>query len=135
MIVRIKFEGDKIMLFGDSYKPWKMQMDEFMRRCAEGLGRPVSADISSSKWIGWGGLKWCQHEEFQEQLNREGCQYNEPDNPNPRRYEDMDFRPMKNKLFAEVLDEWEAGQRMLKINKLTDEEYWQYQRGELKITV
>ena len=29
MIVRITFSDGKIMLFGDSYKPWTMQFDEY----------------------------------------------------------------------------------------------------------
>jgi hypothetical protein len=47
----------------------------------------------------------------------------------------MEFSPVKNKIFAEILDAWEAGQRMLKINKLSAEEYWAFNRGELKITI
>ncbi|MEC0170848.1 hypothetical protein [Paenibacillus graminis] len=29
MIVQIKFEGDITMMFGDSYKPWRIQFDEY----------------------------------------------------------------------------------------------------------
>ena len=78
------------MLFGNSYKNWKIQYEEFIR-----LNRnlvPISAFKSSADWIGWGGLKWCPEEEFQDALNREGCQHNEPDNPNPRQYASMIFQ-------------------------------------------
>ncbi|MGR5875599.1 spore protein H [Bacillus pacificus] len=47
--------------------------------------------VSDSKWISWGGLKWCPEERFQHHLNREGCQSDELDNPNPRQYKDMNF--------------------------------------------
>jgi hypothetical protein len=123
------------MMFGDSYKPWHMQMDEYMRRCAEGLPRPERVEVSKSKWIGWGGLKWCSSDNFQHELNREGCQESDPDNSRPRKYADMEFAPAKGKVLGKVYDAWESGQRLMKIGKLNDEEYRLYQRGELKITV
>lgn len=91
MIVRIKFDGDLTMMFGSSYKPWTLQLDEFCWQFKKQLGSIVSAEVSDEKWIGWGGLKWCAEENLQQQLNREGCQSNDPDNPNPRKYADMRF--------------------------------------------
>lgn len=76
------------MLTGDSYKTWKDQYREM-------LGRPWAQNPTrfwkntKDKWKGWGGLKWCEEGGFQEELNREGVQRDDPDNPNPRQYSDM----------------------------------------------
>ncbi|MEX3623543.1 spore protein H [Viridibacillus arvi] len=91
--VKVTF-SDGVMMFGNSYKPWVMQYDEYiwMRK---NNGTPVqlkSVETSHSKWVSWGGLKWCPEEGFQHQLNREGCQDNEPDNPKPRKYSKMKFK-------------------------------------------
>lgn len=90
--VRVTF-SDHVMMFGNSYKPWEMQYDEYVWMCKRN-GTPVqlvNVETSHSKWVSWGGLKWCPEERFQQQLNREGCQDNEPDNPKPRIYNNMNF--------------------------------------------
>ena len=80
------------MLFGDSYKTWYDQFDEYWWKNKSKLSKPINVEVSKSMWQSWGGLKWCSSEHFQEKLNREGCQTeNEPDNPNPRQYKDMKF--------------------------------------------
>lgn len=135
-IVRITF-SKHTMLFGNSYEPWQMQVEEYMRRLAKFLlnDPPVKVETSNSPWKSWGGLKWCCEENFQHELNREGCQVNEPDNPNPRKYADMTFSEVDTKTFQEVRNYWKAGQRFHKVNQLNDEEYQLYKKGELKITV
>jgi hypothetical protein len=97
MIVKIELEFKEkeqlIMLFGNSYKKWDEQFSEYCR-----MHKPISilsAYSSTEDWIGWGGLKWCVPEKFQAELNREGCQSKDPDNPNPRKYEYMRFGPNK----------------------------------------
>lgn len=92
MIVKIKFSENLTMLFGDSYKPWHMQFEEWLWMHKDTKIEPISIETAVEKWIGWGGLKWCSEKIFQEQLNREGCQDNEPDNPNPRQYKNMKFK-------------------------------------------
>lgn len=93
MIVKIKFKNanneEFTMLFGDSYKKWFIQFQEYAYRFCE--LEIISVDISKSEWKGWGGLKWCNENEFQEELNREGVQSNETDNPKPRVYSKMNF--------------------------------------------
>lgn len=105
MIVRITLVTDKneeiIMLFGNSYKDWFDQFNEYIwnhirwwdektiMKCE--IIHILRVERSNSRWKGWGGLKWCSHEYFQEQLNREGVQDNEPDNPKPRIYANMEF--------------------------------------------
>jgi hypothetical protein len=92
MIVKIKLKSkDEVftMMFGNSYKDWDEQFKEYCSRF-----KPIevlSVVTSSGKWKGWGGLKWCNENEFQTELNREGCQDKEPDNQNPRKYESMTF--------------------------------------------
>jgi len=92
MIVKIKLESKgKIftMLFGNSYKNWDEQFREY---CS--IFKPsevLKVETSPEKWKGWGGLKWCNETEFQQELNREGCQQNHPNNPNPRNYKYMRF--------------------------------------------
>lgn len=91
MIVKIKFEGDITMMFGDSYKPWRIQFDEYCWSNKKELGEIEEVSCCLDDWIGWGGLKWCAAEVFQHQLNREGCQSGDPDNSNARQYADMKF--------------------------------------------
>jgi hypothetical protein len=107
MVVRIKLKSkDEVftMMFGNSYKNWEEQFREYSRAF-----KPleiIRVETSSEKWIGWGGLKWCNEKEFQNELNREGCQDSDPDNPKPRIYDNMKFD-----LNAKVL------QRAVKINE------------------
>ena len=81
------------MLFGNSYKKWETQFEEYLRIIKSELPHLTVARAwkSREKWIGWGGLKWCSEDLFQGELDREGCQSDEPDNPNPRQYKDMEF--------------------------------------------
>ena len=105
MIVRITFLDKDLkpftMLFGDSYKKWQREVDDYLhlqirwidtttldRREIFGV---VKVEVSKSEWVSWGGLKWCSDENFQGILNREGCQDKDPDNPRPRQYNSMYF--------------------------------------------
>jgi hypothetical protein len=101
MIVRVTFSDDRVMLFGNSYKPWDMQLDEYMWRFKP--QQVLSVESSRSKWVTWGGLKWCPEDKFQNQLNREGCQDGEPDKVNPRQYENMVFA-FDSKKYSKALD-------------------------------
>jgi hypothetical protein len=97
--------GDKkqVVLTGTSYKDWVTQATEFLYRTygskTEGWrfrdieDLDIEVERSLSKWVGWGGLKWCSEEIMQEELNREGVQQNEPDNPKPRQYSTFKFEP------------------------------------------
>lgn len=105
MIVRIEFkrtdDSREVVLFGNSYKDWKIQFNEFVYRFRFELAGVDGVSKSSSKWIGWGGLKWCSAKNFQEKLNREGCQDSEPDNPSPRQFSNMKFvQSPKNEVWA-----------------------------------
>ena len=90
--VRVTF-SDHVMMFGNSYKPWGMQYDEYIWMCKRNgtVLQLLDVETSHSKWVTWGGLKWCPEERFQHQLNREGCQESEPDNPKARNYSKMNF--------------------------------------------
>lgn len=94
-IVRVALSDNRTMLFGNSYKPWEMQFEEylFLLKRKDSLTPNTVKDIriADEPWIGWGGLKWCPEGKFQEQLNREGCQSDDPDNENPRQYTAMAF--------------------------------------------
>ncbi len=92
-IIRVCFSNNQTMMFGNSYKPWEMQLEEYllMLKRNDELDDFEDVTISDSPWISWGGLKWCSEDNFQHQLNREGCQSSEEDNPNPRQYEQMHF--------------------------------------------
>ena len=91
MIVRVMFTDGVAMMFGASYKPWTLQFDEYCWNYKKQLADIKHVQASDEKWVGWGGLKWCPEENFQNQLNREGCQSSDPDNPNPRQYKSMSF--------------------------------------------
>ncbi|SCN41891.1 spore protein H [Bacillus wiedmannii] len=92
-IVRVQFSENRVVMFGNSYKPWEMQFDEYLWLLKqEGQLTDVEqVTVSDEAWISWGGLKWCPEERFQQQLNREGCQETDPDNPNARQYKEMTF--------------------------------------------
>ena len=102
MIVKIKIKDinneESTMLFGTSYKNYLDQLKDFFYSSQiwiNNLPHPVysisSIERSNAEWKSWGGLKWCAEKHFQEQLNREGCQLNEPNNPHPRQYSKMKF--------------------------------------------
>lgn len=95
------------MMFGDSYKPWHMQFEEYFYKFKDKLSNPLKVETSPNKWIGWGGLKWCSESSFQLQLNREGCQESEPDNSNPRKYSEMVFvaNPIVSKKINKIIKE------------------------------
>jgi hypothetical protein len=104
MIVRITFENMSLhstMMFGDSYKSWDDQLEEFIRFTGR-RWKPYKVEVSKEKWIGWGGLKWCTEASFQDELNREGCQDKEPANPNPRQYSEMKFEIASPKIMARI---------------------------------
>lgn len=100
--------GDKelVILTGTSYKQWYQQAEEFIYReyGSKTMGwrfrdiedLDIDVEKSQSRWIGWGGLKWCTEDVMQEELNREGCQDGEPDNPRPRKYINFNFEPWPN---------------------------------------
>lgn len=94
MIAKITIGSGKhiyTMMFGNSYKNWTEQFSEYCW-----LFKPINiidVQTSKEKWKSWGGLKWCNEDEFQHELNREGCQSSEPDNANPRIYSNMRFVP------------------------------------------
>jgi hypothetical protein len=98
MIVKIKIKTQEdeayTMLFGNSYKKWFTQFEQYARMYAP--FQIIEVSISQSEWKSWGGLKWCNENEFQEELNREGVQSNEPDNPKPRNYSKMFFYQSKH---------------------------------------
>lgn len=95
--------GDEefVMLTGTSYKWWYEQAVEYIYRTfgseTEGWryrdieDLDIEVEHSASKWKGWGGLKWCHPDIFQEELNREGVQQDEPDNPRPRQFSKFKF--------------------------------------------
>jgi len=61
--VKVKYRDNKTgevfeILFGNSYKPWRMQKEEYERTFKDEEVLEVSQ--SNTRWIGWGGLKWCQ---------------------------------------------------------------------------
>lgn len=69
MTIKSKFQNGRAMLFGDSYKRWWTQMAEYCRDIRE---QPESIRVSKSKWISFGGLKWCSEQSFQLELDEEG---------------------------------------------------------------
>lgn len=95
-------------LFGNSYKSWKDQVEECLRifvkkKEIRGIEK---VEVSKALWKAWGGLKWCDSEDFQQELNREGCQEDEPDNPKPRDYSKMKFyaAPQTTKLVNDMYE-------------------------------
>lgn len=135
MIIKVFFK-ERVMMFGASYKEWEDQVDEYMFRFRKELvgDKPIKVETSRSKWISWGGLKWCNEENFQHQLNREGCQSNDTDNPKARLYSEMKFS-VNRKALEKVKELWGEGQHRLKVEELNADEYKKYQKGELEIII
>lgn len=69
------------MMFGTSYRKWWDQLQEFCRQ--HKLERPA-IEVTTEPWIGYGGLKWCAWENFQQELDDEG---------GGRQVSDFVFRP------------------------------------------
>jgi hypothetical protein len=102
MITKIKFKDlfgkEWSMLFGNSYKDWKDQFEEYvfnlnhwwdskqMTKC--GIFRIVEVESCRDKWFQSGGLKWCSDENAQEQLNIEAELLRLA---NPRKYQNLKF--------------------------------------------
>lgn len=135
MIVKIKLLHENgetsTMLFGNSYKNWSEQFAEYCR--SANPIKVVFVETSKADWMGWGGLKWCAESEFQGELNREGCQSKDPDNPSPRLYDSMVFndnRIVYNQVVKMVRDRVLARERYEE--KVRNEPKPDY--GNLKIT-
>ncbi len=110
MIVKITFsdldDKESTMLFGNSYKNWFTQFEEYLYRTIKWWNAKeiLSCDIyeiidvqkTSDKWIGYGGLKWCCELDFQAELNSEakGLKWVEA-----RQYKDMNFSFDKDKFY------------------------------------
>ena len=105
------------MMFGDSYKSWKSQFCEFSYRFytprTEGWkkeyvnGNILNGAQSKSKWIGYGGLKWCLEEEFQKELNAEyEGQKKDIEWNGPRQYSKMVFTAMNLSTLYKALDNY-----------------------------
>ena len=69
MTIKATWSDGVVMMFGDSYRDWDDQLGEYCRMTNR--TRPVIM-VSRTKWVGFGGLKWCSKDNFQEQLNKEG---------------------------------------------------------------
>lgn len=104
MTIKITIERDglkDVWLTGNSYKYWWEQAVELIYRTygdrdhgwrfSDIEDLDIEVEMSRSKWIGWGGLKWCREDIIQKELNREGVQDDEPDNPKPRQYAEFKF--------------------------------------------
>lgn len=122
MIVKLKLKDangkEYTMLFGTSYKNYLDQIKEYFgsfhvwnydqeHSRAFPTTSIISIEASKSEWKHWGGLKWCPESDFQEELNREGCQQDEPDNPYPRQYSEMKFN--KNYYVKNLVYGWYKG--------------------------
>ncbi|MFC8686030.1 hypothetical protein [Brevibacillus porteri] len=54
IIVKIVFTSDHVMMFGTSYKPWEMQLEEYLyllKRDGEYPSGIQEVKISDSSWI------------------------------------------------------------------------------------
>lgn len=69
--VKVLFADGFEMLFGNSYRDWDDQLQEFC-----GMSRPVQVPVSIAgspfPWVAYGGLKWCAPESLQKELDEEG---------------------------------------------------------------
>lgn len=66
--IKAYFNDGSCMMFGTSYRTWWDQLGEYCRRFKKPMPQ---IEVSTEPWIGYGGLKWCSVEEFQNQLDHE----------------------------------------------------------------
>ena len=66
--IRATFSDGHVMLFGDSYRTWSDQLGEYCRRFK--YDQPT-IEVATRSWIGYGGLKWCPPDKFQQELDKE----------------------------------------------------------------
>lgn len=115
MIIKMKIldidQKEYCFLFGTSYKTYLHQIQDFAYRTQKWMNHLphpafeiLSIEVSKSMWKSWGGLKWCLEENFQHELNREGCQSDDPDNPKPRQYSKMKF--VKEYYHSKKIQHW-----------------------------
>jgi len=71
LTVRATWPDGLRMMFGNSYRKWWDQLEEYCRICKR--GRPAAIEVANEPWIGYGGLKWCPWEDFQSQLDIEAA--------------------------------------------------------------
>jgi hypothetical protein len=69
MTIKVKLDDGSVILTGDSYKPWYIQLTEY---CNTHSKKVFSISVCGLAWIGYGGLKWCSEESFQSALIDEG---------------------------------------------------------------
>lgn len=81
LTIRATWPDGLRMMFGNSYRKWWDQLGEYCRM--QNRGRP-SIEVANEPWIGFGGLKWCSWEDFQEELDTESA---------GRVVSDFQFRP------------------------------------------
>jgi len=85
MIIKIQFSSEGeiyTMLFGNSYKKWDVQLREYLYTFKN--TEILKIESCPDKWISFGGLKWCNVDKFQDELNNENLE-------NPRFFKDMKF--------------------------------------------
>ena len=68
--IRATFPDGLQMMFGTSYRTWWDQLGEYCRRWKQPM---PTIEVSSEPWVGYGGLKWCEWSEFQNQLDIEAA--------------------------------------------------------------
>lgn len=93
MIVKIAFEDGSTMLFGDSYKKWYTQLDEYLGKYHDKITRPKKVFFSNEKWP-TKPLKWCDEDSFQQILNEDSKIKKE----HPVIYNNIDFREADSNL-------------------------------------
>ena len=98
MTIKATFPDGPTMMFGDSYRKWWDQLAEYCRTFKK--PRPF-VEISSAKWIGFGGVKWCSFASLQDELDEEG---------DGRKAESFVFRPLsliEQRTLAKHVRSWE----------------------------
>ncbi len=70
LIVKATWSYDHVMVFGNSYKKWWVQMREYMS--TQQIDYLPEIMVANEPWINFGGLKWCEWNLFQSALNEEG---------------------------------------------------------------
>jgi hypothetical protein len=68
MTIKATFPDGTVMLFGDSYRKWISQLQEFCSHFE--MPRPEVVKCSA-KWIAYGGIKWCPENDLALALEEE----------------------------------------------------------------
>lgn len=105
MIIRVTLKNGHVMMFGDSYKPWEQEFQEYCWFGAVPFNNFYIKDIvvdkveySNEKFPSFGGLKWGTEQVMVERLEEQA----EHEGKKPRDYSKYVYNPAPRKMLDQI---------------------------------